>query len=163
VPGTAAEILDDDVRWVLTKGKLPTATWLEIIATAHRVGLPTTSTMMYGHVDTPAHWVAHLRTLARVQDETGGFTEFVLLPFVHHSSPIYLAGVARPGRRCGRTAPCTPSPGCCCTAGSPTSRPRGSSSATSAPRRCCRAGPTTSAARSWRRRSAGWPAARTAR
>jgi FO synthase len=97
VPGTAAEILDDDVRWVLTKGKLPTATWLEIITTAHRVGLPTTSTMMYGHVDTPAHWVAHLRTLAAVQDETGGFTEFVLLPFVHHSSPIYLAGVARPG------------------------------------------------------------------
>jgi FO synthase len=97
VPGTAAEILDDDVRWVLTKGKLPTATWLEIITTAHRVGIPTTSTMMYGHVDTPAHWVTHLRTLARVQDETGGFTEFVLLPFVHHSSPIYLAGVARPG------------------------------------------------------------------
>ncbi|MGY1617012.1 bifunctional FO biosynthesis protein CofGH [Geodermatophilus sp. SYSU D00691] len=97
VPGTAAEILDDDVRWVLTKGKLPTATWLEIIGTAHRVGLPTTSTMMYGHVDTPAHWVAHLRTLARQQDATGGFTEFVLLPFVHHNAPIYLAGVARPG------------------------------------------------------------------
>jgi FO synthase len=97
VPGTAAEILDDDVRWVLTKGKLPTASWLEIIKTAHRVGLPTTSTMMYGHVDTPAHWVGHLRTLAAVQDETGGFTEFVLLPFVHHNSPIYLAGVARPG------------------------------------------------------------------
>ncbi len=97
VPGTAAEILDDDVRWVLTKGKLPTATWLEIVRTAHQVGLPTTSTMMYGHVDTPAHWVAHLRTLAALQDETGGFTEFVLLPFVHHNSPIYLAGVARPG------------------------------------------------------------------
>ncbi len=97
VPGTAAEILDDDVRWVLTKGKLPTSTWLEIIATAHRVGLPSTSTMMYGHVDTPAHWVAHLRTLARLQDDTGGLTEFVLLPFVHHNAPIYLAGVARPG------------------------------------------------------------------
>jgi FO synthase len=97
VPGTAAEILDDDVRWILTKGKLPTATWLEIVRTAHRVGLPTTSTMMYGHVDTPAHWVAHLRTLAALQDETGGFTEFVLLPFVHHNAPIYLAGVARPG------------------------------------------------------------------
>jgi FO synthase len=97
LPGTAAEILDDDVRWVLTKGKLPAATWLEIIGTAHRVGLPTTSTMMYGHVDTPAHWVAHLRTIARQQDETGGFTEFVLLPFVHHNAPIYLAGVARPG------------------------------------------------------------------
>src|SRR3954462_113499 len=79
VPGTAAEILDDDVRWVLTKGKLPTATWLEIISMAHRVGIPTTSTMMYGHVDTPAHWVAHLRTLAALQDESGGFTEFVLL------------------------------------------------------------------------------------
>jgi FO synthase len=97
VPGTAAEILDDDVRWVLTKGKLPAATWVEIITTAHRVGLPTTSTMMYGHVDTPAHWVAHLRTLAAIQDQTGGFTEFVLLPFVHHNAPIYLAGVARPG------------------------------------------------------------------
>ena len=97
LPGTAAEILDDDVRWVLTKGKLPTATWLEIVGTAHEVGLPTTSTMMYGHVDTPAHWVAHLRTLAALQDRTGGFREFVLLPFVHHNSPIYLAGVARPG------------------------------------------------------------------
>ena len=97
VPGTAAEILDDDVRWVLTKGKLPAATWVEIVTTAHRVGLPSTSTMMYGHVDTPAHWVAHLRTIAAVQDETGGLTEFVLLPFVHHNAPIYLAGVARPG------------------------------------------------------------------
>ncbi|MEU2349503.1 bifunctional FO biosynthesis protein CofGH [Modestobacter sp. NPDC049651] len=97
LPGTAAEILDDDVRWVLTKGKLPSATWLEIVGTAHEVGLPTTSTMMYGHVDTPAHWVAHLRTLAALQDRTGGFREFVLLPFVHHNAPIYLAGVARPG------------------------------------------------------------------
>jgi FO synthase len=97
LPGTAAEILDDDVRWVLTKGKLPTATWLEVVRTAHSVGLPTTSTMMYGHVDTQAHWVAHLRTLAALQDETGGFREFVLLPFVHHNAPIYLAGVARPG------------------------------------------------------------------
>jgi FO synthase len=97
LPGTAAEILDDDVRWVLTKGKLPAATWLEIVKTAHTVGIPTTSTMMYGHVDTPAHWVAHLRTLAGLQDETGGFREFVLLPFVHHNAPIYLAGVARPG------------------------------------------------------------------
>ncbi|MGY1855615.1 bifunctional FO biosynthesis protein CofGH [Modestobacter sp. SYSU DS0290] len=97
LPGTAAEILDDDVRWVLTKGKLPAATWLEIVRTAHEVGLPTTSTMMYGHVDTPAHWVAHLRALAALQDQTGGFREFVLLPFVHHNAPIYLAGVARPG------------------------------------------------------------------
>ena len=96
-PGTAAEILDDDVRWVLTKGKLPTASWIEVIQTAHRLGLPTTSTMMYGHVDHAGHWLAHLRLIGRMQDETGGFSEFVLLPFVHNSSPIYLAGIARPG------------------------------------------------------------------
>ncbi|HET6295920.1 MAG TPA: bifunctional FO biosynthesis protein CofGH [Kribbella sp.] len=97
IPGTAAEILDDDVRWILTKGKLPTASWIEVISTAHKVGLPSSSTMMYGHVDSPHHWVQHLRTIAAVQDQTGGFTEFVLLPFIHQNSPIYLAGVARPG------------------------------------------------------------------
>ena len=97
IPGTAAEILDDEVRWLLTKGKLPTKTWIDVISTAHRVGLPSSSTMMYGHVDNPRHWVQHLRVLSRIQDETGGFTEFVPLPFVHHSAPIYLAGVARPG------------------------------------------------------------------
>ncbi len=97
IPGTAAEILDDEVRWVLTKGKLPTRTWIEVVTTAHRVGVPSTSTMMYGHVDNPRHWVSHLRVLSRIQDETGGFTEFVPLPFVHTSAPIYLAGVARPG------------------------------------------------------------------
>jgi len=97
IPGTAAEILDDDVRWVLTKGKLPTKTWVEIVTTAHQVGVRSSSTMMYGHVDNPRHWVQHLRVLARIQDETAGFTEFVPLPFVHHSAPIYLAGVARPG------------------------------------------------------------------
>ena len=68
-----------------------------MVSTAHEVGLPSSSTMMYGHVDTPAHWVAHLRLLARIQDETGGFTEFVALPFVHQNSPIYLAGVASAG------------------------------------------------------------------
>ncbi|MEV4745293.1 bifunctional FO biosynthesis protein CofGH [Streptosporangium sp. NPDC049248] len=97
LPGTAAEILDDDVRWVLTKGKLPTAEWVEVISTAHRVGISTTSTMMYGHVDNHAHWVRHIRLIRRIQEETGGFSEFVLLPFVHHSAPIYLAGIARPG------------------------------------------------------------------
>lgn len=97
LPGTAAEILDDDVRWVLTKGKLPTAEWVEVISTAHRVGISTTSTMMYGHVDNHAHWVRHIRLIRRMQEETGGFSEFVLLPFVHHSAPIYLAGIARPG------------------------------------------------------------------
>ena len=97
IPGTAAEILDDEVRWVLTKGKLPTKTWIEIVTTAHKVGVRSSSTMMYGHVDNPRHWVQHLRVLSRIQDETAGFTEFVPLPFVHNSSPIYLAGVARPG------------------------------------------------------------------
>ena len=97
IPGTAAEILDDDVRWILTKGKLPASTWVDVVRTAHEVGLRSSSTMMYGHVDTPAHWVAHLRLLARIQAETGGFTEFVALPFVHQNSPIYLAGVASAG------------------------------------------------------------------
>jgi FO synthase len=96
-PGTAAEILDDDVRWVLTKGKLPASAWIEVITTAHELGIPTTATMMYGHVDTPAHWVGHLRVIRGIQERTGGFTEFVLLPFVHASAPIYLAGLARPG------------------------------------------------------------------
>jgi len=97
LPGTAAEILDDDVRWVLTKGKLPTAQWVEVVQTAHRLGMATTSTMMYGHVDQPHHWVAHLQLLARLQSQSGGFTEFVPLPFVHTSAPLYLAGIARPG------------------------------------------------------------------
>lgn len=97
IPGTAAEILDDEVRWVLTKGKLPTSLWVEIVSTAHDIGLRSSSTMMYGHVDTPAHWVAHINVLRGIQDRTGGFTEFVPLPFVHQSSPLYLAGAARPG------------------------------------------------------------------
>jgi len=97
IPGTAAEILDDEVRWVLTKGKLPAATWIEVVTTAHEVGLRSSSTMMYGHVDNPRHWLGHFRTLAAIQDQTGGFTEFVGLPFVHHNAPIYLAGIARPG------------------------------------------------------------------
>jgi FO synthase len=97
LPGTAAEILDDDVRWVLTKGKLPASVWIEVITTAHQLGLPTSATMMYGHVDTPAHWVGHLRVIRSIQERTGGFTEFVLLPFIHENAPIYLAGLARPG------------------------------------------------------------------
>ncbi|GAB2752298.1 bifunctional FO biosynthesis protein CofGH [Amycolatopsis magusensis] len=97
IPGTAAEILDDDVRWVLTKGKLPARTWVDVVTTAHRLGIQSSSTMMYGHVDHPGHWLGHLRVLAGIADETGGFTEFVGLPFVHHNAPIYLAGVARPG------------------------------------------------------------------
>lgn len=97
IPGTAAEILDDEVRWVLTKGKLPTATWIEVVKTAHELGIRSSSTMMYGHVDQPRHWLGHLRTLAEIQKETGGFTEFVTLPFIHTNAPVYLAGIARPG------------------------------------------------------------------
>ncbi|MFF9630330.1 bifunctional FO biosynthesis protein CofGH [Streptomyces fradiae] len=97
IPGTAAEILDDEVRWVLTKGKLPAATWIDVVRTAHELGIRSSSTMMYGHVDQPRHWLGHLRTLARLQQETGGFTEFVTLPFVHTNAPVYLAGIARPG------------------------------------------------------------------
>ena len=97
LPGTAAEILNDDVRWELTKGKLPTQQWIEVVQTAHAIGLPTTSTMMYGHVDEPRHWAGHLVLLKRLQQESGGFTEFVPLPFVHNNAPLYLAGLARPG------------------------------------------------------------------
>ncbi|MEV8595191.1 bifunctional FO biosynthesis protein CofGH [Streptomyces sp. NPDC052012] len=97
IPGTAAEILDDEVRWILTKGKLPAATWIEVVETAHELGIRSSSTMMYGHVDQPRHWLGHLRTLASIQQRTGGFTEFVTLPFVHTNAPVYLAGIARPG------------------------------------------------------------------
>ncbi|MFF3516837.1 bifunctional FO biosynthesis protein CofGH [Streptomyces sp. NPDC002573] len=97
IPGTAAEILDDEVRWVLTKGKLPTATWIEVVSTAHELGIRSSSTMMYGHVDQPRHWLGHFRTLSRIQQRTGGFTEFVTLPFIHTNAPVYLAGIARPG------------------------------------------------------------------
>ena len=97
IPGTAAEILDDDVRWLLTKGKLPADSWEEIVRTAHELGIRSSSTIMYGHVDAPPHWVFHIRRIGRIQRETGGFTEFVPLPFVHQNAPIYLAGKARPG------------------------------------------------------------------
>ena len=97
IPGTAAEILDDEVRWVLTKGKLPAAAWVDVVSTAHRLGIRSSATMMYGHVDHPGHWLGHFRVLAGIQDKTGGFTEFVALPFVHTNSPIYLAGIARAG------------------------------------------------------------------
>ncbi|MFJ3337064.1 bifunctional FO biosynthesis protein CofGH [Streptomyces sp. NPDC086766] len=97
IPGTAAEILDDEVRWILTKGKLPAATWIEVVTTAHELGIRSSSTMMYGHVDQPRHWLGHLRTLAGIQQRTGGFTEFVTLPFIHTNAPVYLAGIARPG------------------------------------------------------------------
>jgi len=97
IPGTAAEILDDDVRWVLTKGKLPASAWVDVVTTAHQLGIRSSSTMMYGHVDHPRQWLGHFRVLAGIQDVTGGFTEFVGLPFIHTNAPIYLAGIARSG------------------------------------------------------------------
>lgn len=90
IPGTAAEILDTDVRTLLTKDKLSAATWVEIIKAAHRIGLHSTATMMYGHIDEPHHWASHLAQLRDIQKDTGGFTEFVPLGFVHYDSPLYV-------------------------------------------------------------------------
>jgi FO synthase len=97
LPGTAAEVLDDEVRRVICPDKVTTAQWLHVHDTAHRVGLRSTSTIMFGHVDTPRSWTRHLLTLREQQRLTGGFTEFVPLPFVHMEAPIYLKGRARPG------------------------------------------------------------------
>ena len=97
IPGTAAEILDPEVRRILTKNKLSAEAWEDIIKTAHRVGLPSTATIMYGHVDAPRHWAHHLDTLRRIQRETGGFTEFVPLGFIHHNTQLYAEGLARTG------------------------------------------------------------------
>ena len=97
IPGTAAEILDVAVRRKLTRNKLSAEQWVAIVKTAHRLGIRSSSTIMYGHVDAPEHWVAHLSLLREIQKETGGFTELVPLGFVHWDAPIFLAGEARPG------------------------------------------------------------------
>ncbi len=97
LPGTAAEILDDEVRTDLCPDKINTQQWLDVMRAAHEVGLPSTSTIMFGHIDRPHHWARHLLHIRRLQEETGGFTEFVPLPFVARESPIYLKGAARPG------------------------------------------------------------------
>jgi FO synthase len=97
LPGTAAEVLDDGVRAILCPDKLKTAEWLSVVAAAHRVGLRTTSTIMFGHVDDPRSWARHLLRLRDLQEETGGFTEFVPLPFVPMEAPIYRKGRARRG------------------------------------------------------------------
>jgi 7,8-didemethyl-8-hydroxy-5-deazariboflavin synthase CofH subunit len=97
LPGTAAEILDDDVRTVLSRNKLSTEQWKQVIRTAHRVGVRSTSTLMYGHVETPEHWVNQLLLFREIQQETGGFTEFVPLGFVHQNTLLYHQGIARPG------------------------------------------------------------------
>jgi FO synthase len=97
LPGTAAEILDDDVREVLSRNKLSTEQWKQVIRTAHRCGIRSTSTLMYGHVETPAHWVNQLMLLREIQAETGGFTEFVPLGFVHQNTLLFHQGISRPG------------------------------------------------------------------
>jgi len=97
LPGTAAEILDDEVRKVICPDKLTTDEWIEVMRTAHGVGLRTTATIMFGHVDHPIHWARHLLRIRRLQEETGGFTEFIPLPFVHMDAPIGRRGVARAG------------------------------------------------------------------
>ena len=97
LPGTAAEILDDEVRRELCPDKLSSDQWFEVMATAHDVGFKTTATIMYGHIDRPINWGRHLKRIRESQVRTGGFTEFVPLPFVHMEAPIYLKGKARKG------------------------------------------------------------------
>ncbi len=97
LPGTAAEILDDEVRAIICPDKINTGQWLDVVGTAHQLGLRTTSTIMYGHVERPVSWARHLLRLRDLQVETGGITEFVPLPFVHMEAPMYLRGQARKG------------------------------------------------------------------
>jgi len=97
LPGTAAEILDDEIRHILSANKLSTGQWIEVIRTAHRAGIRTTSTMMYGHTETPDHWVRQMLLLRDIQSETGGFTEFVPLGFVHQNTLLFHQGLARSG------------------------------------------------------------------
>jgi FO synthase len=97
LPGTAAEILDDEVRALLCPDKINTEQWLQVMEAAHRVGFRTTATIMYGHVESPRHWARHLLRVRTLQQRTGGFTEFVPLPFVHMEAPMYLKGRARKG------------------------------------------------------------------
>jgi FO synthase len=98
IPGTAAEILDDQVRRSLSPNKLKVRQWIEVIRTAHSLGIPSTSTMMYGHTELPEHWVRHLLLLRDIQKDTGGFTEFVPLGFIHSNTRLFQSGRARSGR-----------------------------------------------------------------
>jgi 7,8-didemethyl-8-hydroxy-5-deazariboflavin synthase CofH subunit len=97
LPGTAAEILDDQIRHILSANKLSTAQWIDVIRTAHRCGIRTTSTLMYGHAETSGHWVRQMRLLREIQSETGGFTEFVPLGFVHQNTLLFQQGLSRTG------------------------------------------------------------------
>jgi 5-amino-6-(D-ribitylamino)uracil---L-tyrosine 4-hydroxyphenyl transferase len=97
LPGTAAEILDDEVRHVLSRNKVSVAQWQDVIRTAHACGIRSTSTLMYGHTETPEHWVNQMLMLRGIQSETGGFTEFVPLGFIHHNTILFQQGLSRPG------------------------------------------------------------------
>jgi len=97
LPGTAAEILDDDIRALICPDKINTDTWLDVMRAAHSVGLRSTATIMFGHLEAPEHWARHLLRVRKLQMETGGFTEFVPLPFVHMEAPIHRSGATRPG------------------------------------------------------------------
>jgi FO synthase len=97
LPGTAAEILDDDVREHLCPDKIRTAEWAEVMIAAHESGIRATSTIMCGHIDGPVSWANHYEVLRQIQRRTGGFTEFIPLPFVHMASPIFIQGRSRPG------------------------------------------------------------------
>jgi FO synthase subunit 2 len=102
LPGTSAEVLDQEIRDVIARGRITVPQWLEVITTAHALGIRTTSTIMYGHIETPAHWVRHMALLRSVQKETGGFTEFVPLSLIHSEAPMYAKKLV-PGVRPGAT------------------------------------------------------------
>jgi FO synthase subunit 2 len=102
LPGTSAEILDQEIRDVIARGRITVNQWLEVVTTAHALGIRTTSTIMYGHVETPAHWIRHMALLRSVQKETGGFTEFVPLSLIHSEAPMYAKKLV-PGVRPGAT------------------------------------------------------------
>jgi FO synthase subunit 2 len=89
LPGTSAEILDQDIRNIIAPGRISVQQWIEVITSAHSLNIPTTSTIMYGHIETPAHWVKHMNLLRDIQKETGGFTEFVPLSLIHQEAPMY--------------------------------------------------------------------------
>jgi FO synthase len=97
LPGTAAEILDDEIRKIICPDKVNTAEWSDVMRAAHALGLRSTTTIMFGHVEGPVNWARHLLVLRDIQAETGGFTEFVPLPFVHMGAPLFLQGRSRKG------------------------------------------------------------------
>ena len=102
LPGTSAEILDQDIRDRIARGRITVDQWVEVITTAHALGIRTTSTIMYGHVESPEHWVRHMALLRAIQKDTGGFTEFVPLSLIHSEAPMYQKGLV-PGVRAGAT------------------------------------------------------------